>query len=88
MRYEVRQQDEKWIVWDTVKDRAMKGAARLPKLSAANVMRHPSIPGILVMKPNAVASLAAEVRPLTCWTQKEAQNLADLLNDIGQSDSV
>lgn len=81
MRFEVRQEDEKWIVWDTVKDCAMKGAARLPKLTAANVMRHPTIAGVLVMKPEAVASLAAEVK--TFWTQKEAQNLADFLNDIG-----
>ena len=88
MRYEVRQQDEKWIVWDTVNDCAMKGAACLPRLTAANVIRHPSIAGLLVMKPNAVASLDAEVRPLTFWMQKEAQKLADFLNDIGQSGSV
>ena len=88
MRYEVRQQDEKWIVWDTVKDCAMKGVAGLPRLTAANCMRHPSIAGLLVMKPNAVASLAAEVRPVTFWTQKEAQRLADFLNDIDELGSV
>ena len=89
MRYEVRQQDEKWIVWDTVNDCcALKGVAGLSSLSsltAANCMRHPSIAGLLVMKPNSVASLAAEARPLTFWTQKDAQALADTLNDLDQS---
>jgi hypothetical protein len=85
MRFEVRQQDEKWIVWDTVNDCAVKGAAGLPRLTAANCMRHPSIAGLLVMKPNSVASLAAEARPVTFWTQKEAQELADFLNYIEQS---
>lgn len=75
MRYEVRQHDEKWIVWDTANDCAMKGAAGFPRLTAANCMRHPS-------KPNSVASLAAEARPLTFWTQKEAQVCADTLNDL------
>lgn len=88
MRYEVRQQDEKWIVWDTVNDCAVKGVARLPRVTAANCMRHPSIPGLLVMKPNSVASLAAEARPVTFWTQKEAQQRADFLNDISQLGSV
>jgi hypothetical protein len=88
MRYEVRQQDEKWIVWDTVNDCPMKGAAGLPRLTAANWMRHPSIAGLLVMKPNSVASLAAEARPMTFWTQKEAQVCADTLNDIDQFGSV
>jgi hypothetical protein len=83
MRFEVRQQHEKWIVWDTVNDCAVKGAAGFPGLTAANCMRHPSIAGLLVMKPNSVASLAAEAR--TFWTQKEAQELADFLNDIEQS---
>ena len=87
MRYEVRQQDEKWIVWDTVNDCAVKGAAGLPRLTltAANCMRHPSIAGLLVMKPN---SITAEARPVTFWTQKEAQQSADILNDIDQSGSV
>ena len=85
MRFEVRQQDEKWIVWDTVNDCAMKGVAGLSSLTAANCMRHPSIAGLLVMKPNSVASLAAEARPLTFWTRKEAQVFADNLNDIDQS---
>jgi len=88
MRYEVRQQDEKWIVWDTVNDCAMKGAAGFPRVTAANCMRHPSIAGLLVMKPNSVASLAAEARPMTFWTQKEAQVCADTLNDIDQFGSV
>ena|SRR6266481_489880 len=91
MRYEVRQQDEKWIVWDTVNDCAMKGVAgppRLPTLTAANCMRHPSIAGLLVMKPNSVASLVAEARPVTFWTQKEAQVCVDTLNDIDQLGSV
>jgi hypothetical protein len=51
-------------------------------------MRHPSIAGLLVMKPNSVASLAAEARPVTLWTQKEAQVCADTLNDIDQFGSV
>jgi hypothetical protein len=91
MCYEVRQQDEKWIVWDTVNDSAMKGVAGLSSLfslTAANCMRHPSIAGLLVMKPNAVASLAAEAGPLTFWTQKEAQVCVDTLNDIDQLGSV
>jgi hypothetical protein len=88
MRYEIRQKDEKWIVWDTVNDCAMKGVAGLPRLTAANCMRHPSIAGLLVMKPNSVASLAAEARPVTFWTQKEAQVCADNLNDIDQSGFV
>jgi hypothetical protein len=89
MRYEVRQQDEKWIVWDTVNDCAMKGGADLSRLTAANCMRHPSIAGLLVMKPNSVASLIAEARPVTYWTQKEAQVCADTLNDdIDQWGSV
>ena len=82
MRFEVRQQGEKWIVWDTVNDCEMKGVARRPKLTAANCMRHPSIAGLLVMKPNSVASLAAEARPATFWTQKEARACADTLNDL------
>ena len=80
MRYEVRRQDEKWIVWDTVNDCAMKGAAGFPRLTAANCMRHPSIAGLLVMKANAVASLVSEAKPLTFWTQNEAQVCADSLN--------
>jgi hypothetical protein len=88
MRYEVRQQDEKWIVWDTLNDCAIKGVANLSRLTAANCMRHPSIAGLLVMKPNSVASLAAEARPVTFWTQKEAQQWADTWNDIDQSGSI
>ena len=83
MRYEVRPQDENWIVWDMVNDCAMKGAAGFPRLTAANCMRHPSIAGLPVMKPNSVA---ADARPVTFWTQKEAQQLADILNDLHQSD--
>jgi hypothetical protein len=78
----------KMDVWDTVNDFAMKGAAGFPSLTAANCMRHPSIAGLLVMKPNSVASLAAEARPLIFWTQKEAQVCVDTLNDIDQWDSV
>jgi hypothetical protein len=85
MRYEVRQQDEKWIVWDTVNDCAIKRSARFPKLTAANCMRHPSIAGLLVMTPNSVASLAAEAGPATFWTQIEAQQWADTWNDIHRS---
>ena len=89
MRYEVRQQDGKWLVWDTANDCAMKGVARRPpRLTAANCMRHPSIAGLLVMKPNSVASLAAEAKPVTFWTQKEAQVCVDTLNDIDQLGSV
>ena len=79
MRYEVRQQDEKWIVWDTVNDCAMKGVAGSPRLTAANCMRHPSIAGLLVVKPNSVAALTTDARPVTFWTQKEAQGWADIL---------
>jgi hypothetical protein len=84
MGYEVRQQDEEWIVWDTVNDCAVKGVADLSRLTAANCMRHPSIAGLLVMKPNSVASLAADARPVTFRTQKEAQVFSDNLNDIDQ----
>jgi hypothetical protein len=34
------------------------------------------------MKPNSVASLAAEAGRVTFWTQKEAQVCADILNDL------
>lgn len=87
MRYEVRQQDEKWIVWDTVNDYAIKGVAGLPRLTltTANCMLHPSIAGLLVMKPNSVT---AEARPVTFWTQKEAQACADTLNGPDQSGPV
>jgi hypothetical protein len=84
MRYEVRQRDGKWLVWDTVNDCAMKGVAGLPRLTAANCMRHPSIAGLLVMKLNSVTALTAEARPATFWTQKEAQVCADTLNDNDQ----
>jgi hypothetical protein len=56
--------------------------------SRLNCMRHPSIAGLLVMKPNSVASLAAEAKPVTFWTQKEAQVCVDTLNDIDQLGSV
>jgi hypothetical protein len=41
-----------------------------------------------VMKPNSVASLIAEARPVNYWTQKEAQVCADTLNDINQWGSI
>ena len=85
MRYEVTKQDRMWLVWDTVNDCAMKGVAGLPRLTAASCMRHPSIAGPLVMKPNSVT---AEARPATFWTQKEAQVCADTLNDLDQSGPV
>lgn len=69
MRFEVRQQDEKWIVWDTVNDCEMKPCNR--------VVTHAP-----VMKPNSVASLATEAGPATFWTLKEAQACADVLNDL------
>ena len=46
-----------------------------PPVGAAGV--HPSIAGLLVMKPNSVASLAAEAGRVTFWTQKEAQVCVD-----------
>ena len=73
-----------------VNDCAIKGVAGLPRLTltTANCMLHPSIEGLLVMKPNSVASLAAEATPVTFWTEKEAQQWADAWNDIDQSGFV
>ena len=42
MRYEVRQQNGKWMVWDTVNDCAIKGVAGLPQTYTYNRQLHAS----------------------------------------------
>jgi hypothetical protein len=88
MRYEVRRQDEKWLVWDTlVDDCAMKsvaGAVDGLRSVIAN-SRYTLNGGLLVPMPNSVAF---ETRPAMFWTQQEAQQWADAWNDIDQSGSV
>jgi hypothetical protein len=86
MRFEVRQQDGKWLVWDTVNGcAAMKGLASPLKLTADNYARHPQNPGVLVLRPDSVTSLINEATPTMFWTQKEAQLSADTLNDLFNS---
>jgi len=72
VRYEVRQQDEKWLVWDTVNDCAKKAVVGGLRRIASN-------------RPNSVT---IEARPAMFWTQEEAQEWADTWNDIDQSDFV
>jgi hypothetical protein len=88
MRYEVRQQDGKWLVWDAVaNDWAMKsvvGAVDGLRI-ATNNTRYMLNGGLLVPIPNSVTF---ETRPAMFWTQEEAQQLADTLNDIDQSGPV
>ena len=81
MRYEVRQQDEKWIVWDTVNDCVTKAMTDRSALSDST--RHTlNKRGVWCFKPNSVN---IDARPALFWTQKEAQGLADILNDLDQS---
>ena len=88
MRYEVRQQDGKWVVWDTVvDDRAMTsvaGAVEGLRSIIANT-RYMLIGGLLVPTPNSVTF---ETRPAMFWTQEEAQQWADTWNDNDQSGPV
>ncbi|HKN74383.1 MAG TPA: hypothetical protein VJW94_04335 [Candidatus Acidoferrum sp.] len=90
MRYEVRQQDGKWLVWDTVADDCAKksvvGAVDgLRSIIASNNARYMLNGGLLVPTPNSVTF---ETRPAMFWTQQEAQQWADARNDIDQSGSV
>ena len=85
MRYEVRQQDGKWIVWDTVNCESMKALPReflvshggiaqlLIDWSLAERLR----PTVGDRSPRAIIEAA---RPYMFWTQAEAQQLADTLN--------
>jgi hypothetical protein len=90
MRYEVRQQDGKWLVWDTVVDdcamKSVVGAVDgLRSIIASNNTRYMLNGGLLVPMPNSVTF---ETRPAMFWTQQEAQQWADARNDIDQSGSV
>jgi hypothetical protein len=85
MRYEVRQQDGKWLVWDTVNDCAKKAVVGGLTRIASNSARYTLNRGLLVLMPNSVT---IEARPAMFWTQEEAQEWADTWNDIDQSDFV
>jgi hypothetical protein len=82
MRYEVRQQDGKWLVWDTVNECAKKAVDRR---TAFNSTRYTLKGRLLVPMPNSVT---IEARPMMFWTQEEAQQWADTWNDIDQSGFV
>lgn len=90
MRYEVRQQDGKWLVWDTVVDDcAMKSVAGAVD-GLKSIIDSDSTPymlhgGLLAPTPNPLAFAA---RPAMFWTQEEAQQFAETLNDIFQSGAV
>jgi hypothetical protein len=90
MRYEVRQQDGKWLVWDTVVDEcAMKSVVGavdgLRTIMAGNNRRYTLNGGVLVPVPSSVTF---ETRPAMFWTQEEAQQWADTRNEIDQSGPV
>jgi hypothetical protein len=90
MRYEVRQQDGKWVVWDTVVDdcamKSVVGAVEgLRSIIASNNTHYMLNGGLLVPMPNSVTF---ETRPAMFWTQQEAQQWADARNDIDQSGPV
>ena len=90
MRYEARQQDGKWLVWDTVVDgcvmKSVAGAVDgLRSIMASHNTRYEWDGGILVPRPNPVNF---ETRPAMFWTQQEAQQWADMLNEIDQARSV
>ncbi|MGC1105598.1 MAG: hypothetical protein WA876_03600 [Candidatus Acidiferrales bacterium] len=86
MRYEVRQQDGKWLVWDTVAgDCVMKSVAGavdgLRSVIASNNTRYTLNGGLLAPMPNPITF---ETKPAMFWTQEEAQQWADTWNDIDQ----
>ena len=89
MRYEVRQQDEKWIVWDTVNDCAGKAVVGLFRHTFGNrwTSTHQTLNGVrlLVLKPNSVT---IEAKTAMFWTQEEAQEWADIWNDLDHSGFV
>ena len=82
MRYEVRQENGKWIVWDKVNDCAMKAVDRR---TLSDRTRHTMKEGLPVLKRDSVT---IQARPAMLWTQKEAQEWADTLNDLDQSGFV
>ncbi len=86
MRHEVREQDGKWLVWDTVADdcvmKSVAGAVEgLRSIMASNNARNKLDGGHLAPMPNAAI---LETRPAMFWTQEEAQQWADTWNDIDQ----
>jgi hypothetical protein len=90
MRYEVRQQDGKWLVWDTVVDgcamKSVVGAVDgLRSLMASDNTRYTLNGGLLVPTPNSVTF---ETGPAMFWTQEEAQQWADTRNEIDPSGPV
>ena len=90
MRYEVRQQDGKWLVWDTVVDdcamKSVVGAVDgLRSIMAGNNTRYTVNAGLLVPMPSSVTF---ETGPAMFWTQEEAQQWADTRNAIDQSGPV
>ena len=85
MRYEVRQQDGKWFVWDTVVNEwAMKSVVGavdgLRTIIASSDTRYINNGGLLVPIPS---SGSFETTPAMFWTQEEAQLWADTRNDLG-----
>jgi len=68
MRYEVRQQDEKWIVWDTVNQCGAVAGCLRPTAADGS-------PRVVVIDGS----------PFILWTQEEAQEWADTLNDLDHS---
>jgi hypothetical protein len=90
MRYDVRQQDGKWLVWDTVLDNcAMKSVVSavdgLRSFMSGNNTRYELNGGLLAPMPNSVTF---ETKPAMFWTQEEAQQWADIRNDIDRSGGV
>jgi hypothetical protein len=90
MRYEVRQQGGKWLVWDTVVDdcamKSLVGAVDgLRSIIASDNTHYTLHGGLLVPRPNSVTF---ETRPAMFWTQEEAQQWADTWNDIDQAGRV
>lgn len=92
MRYEVRQQDGKWLVWDTaVDDCAMKSVVGavdgLRSIIASDNTRYTLNGGLLVPMPMP-NPVTFETKPAMFLTQDEAQQWADTWNDIDQSGPV
>lgn len=84
MRYQVRQQEGKWLVWDTLAgDCATRSAAGavegLRSMMAGNRTAFRLEGGFLVPVPSSVT---VETRPAMFWTQEEAQQWADAWNDM------
>jgi hypothetical protein len=73
MRFEVRQQEGKWFVWDVVRGECFRKSV----LGAVDGLRTAMLGHIA---PGPVKP--PETRPAMFWTQAEAQQLADFLNDF------